>query len=259
MDILTIVILAIVEGITEFLPISSTAHLIITSKLLNLKQTDFLKLFEVFIQSGAIFSVIFLYIKTLLKNKKIVLNIGFSFLPTAVVGVLLYKFIKNYLFENYYLLAFNLIFVGILFLIIEKLVEKNKITLNKNLNQMNFSTAFLIGLFQSLAVFPGVSRAGAVILIMLVLGFKRKTAVEYSFLLAVPTIISASVFDLYKNLNLLSQSQEYIIYLFFGAFLSFIFALISIKWFLKFLKKHTLIPFGIYRIVVGTIFLLKSL
>ncbi len=259
MSFFEIAVLSIVEGITEFLPVSSTAHLILTSKLLNLPQTPFLKLFEVLIQSGAILAVVMLYLKTLFKHKKLILNIFVSFLPTAIVGFVLYKAIKQTFFESYFLIAINLIVFGFVFLLIEKLVKEKKISLEKNLEDMDFSTAFFVGTAQALAVFPGVSRAGAVIIALMILGFKRKSAVEYSFLLAIPTIFAAGFFDLYKNIDLLTQSKGYLFDLLLGSLLSFIFAYISVKWFLRFLKKKTLVPFGIYRILIGTIFLLKNI
>ncbi len=254
-----IIILSAVEGITEFLPVSSTAHLILTSKLLNLPQTPFLKLFEVFIQTGAIAAVLFLYIKLLFKKRRLILNLFISFLPTAFFGLILYKTIKQTLFESYALIAINLIILGFVFLLIERLVKEKKLQLKKELEDMSLYTAFLVGLAQALAVFPGISRAGAVIIALMILGFKRKSAVEYSFLLAIPTIFAAGFFDLYKNLDLLTKSKTYASTLLLGSLLSFIFAYISVKWFLKFLKKNTLVPFGIYRIVVGITFLLKNL
>jgi len=251
-----IITLSAIEGITEFLPISSTAHLILTSKLLHFSQTPFLKLFEVFIQTGAIAAVLFLYIKLFFKKRRLALNLFFSFIPTAFFGLLLYKTIKQTLFESYSLIAINLALLGAVFLLIEKLVKDKKILLKKGLEDMNLYTAFFVGLAQALAVFPGVSRAGAVIIALMILGFKRKAAVEYSFLLAIPTIFAAGFFDLYKNLDLLVQSQGYLFDLLLGSFLSFIFALASVKWFLRFLKKHTLSPFGIYRIIAGILFLI---
>ena len=133
MDLLKTIVLGMVEGLTEFLPISSTAHLIITSKLLNISQTDFQKLFEVFIQSGAILAVVFLYFNELRVNFKILKNLFFSFLPTALVGFFLYKVIKNVFFESLIFIGVSLILVGIFFIIIENLVNKKKIGLKKKI------------------------------------------------------------------------------------------------------------------------------
>ena len=253
MNFFHISILSIVEGITEFLPISSTAHLLLTAKILGLKQTPFLKVFEVAIQSGAILSVILLYLKTFLKNKELTLKITISFLPTAFFGLVFYKLIKNLLFESYGITSFNLIFVGLIFIIVEEFIKRGKIKLSKDLKNLDLKTAFLIGFFQSFAIFPGVSRAGAVILSMLILGFKRKPAVEYSFLLAVPTIISASAFDIYKNADIVFSQTQNLSSLTLGLFLSFISALLTIKWLLKFVKNHDLKIFGYYRLFIGTL------
>ncbi|GIW65528.1 MAG: undecaprenyl-diphosphatase [Candidatus Parcubacteria bacterium] len=249
-------ILGIVEGITEFLPISSTAHLILVSNLLKIQQTDFHKLFEVFIQSGAILAVIFNYFNLLKNNLNLIKKIIVSFIPTAIIGIVFYKIIKNLFFENYLIIASSLIIIGFIFILVEKLISKNKLRLSLDLNNLDNKQAFLIGLFQGLAIIPGVSRAGAVILIMLILRFKREEAVLYSFLLATPTIISASLYDLYKTgINSLFIGQNFI-YLLIGFVSSFIFALLTINWFIKYLKKNNLIPFGFYRIIIGILILL---
>jgi len=253
MDLLKTIVLGMVEGLTEFLPISSTAHLIITSKLLNISQTDFQKLFEVFIQSGAILSVVFLYFNQLKGNFKILKNLFFSFLPTALVGFFLYKVIKNVFFDSLNLIAFSLFFVGIFFIIIEILVNKKKIVLKKKIEEINIFHALIIGLAQSFAVIPGVSRAGVVILSMLILGYQRDQSAKYSFFLSIPTIFMASFYDLYKSKDILLTNLNQVGLLLIGFFISFIFALISVKWLLGFLKKNSLIIFGIYRILLAII------
>ena len=253
MNLLNTIILGFVEGITEFLPISSTAHLIIISKLLNISQTDFQKLFEVFIQSGAILSVVFLYFNQLKGNFKILKNLFFSFLPTALVGFFLYKVIKNVFFDSLNLIAFSLFFVGIFFIIIEILVNKKKIVLKKKIEEINIFHALIIGLAQSFAVIPGVSRAGVVILSMLILGYQRDQSAKYSFFLSIPTIFMASFYDLYKSKDILLTNLNQVGLLLIGFFISFIFALISVKWLLGFLKKNSLIIFGIYRILLAII------
>ncbi|PIY72087.1 undecaprenyl-diphosphatase [Candidatus Roizmanbacteria bacterium CG_4_10_14_0_8_um_filter_33_9] len=251
MNLLQSLILGIVEGLTEFLPISSTAHLILVSKLLNIPQTDFVKFFEVFIQSGAILAVLVLYVQYVINNKEVMRNIISSFIPTAIIGFALYKVIKGVLFESITLISIVLIGVGILFIGIEKLIKKKKIIQKKSIKHINDRTAFLIGLFQSLAVIPGVSRSGIVMVGMMALGFKREEAAIYSFLLAVPTIGAASLFDLFKMRSLLMSSLNLLPVLLVGFITSFIVAYIVIKWFIGFLKKNTLIPFGIYRIILG--------
>ncbi|MGC9031729.1 MAG: undecaprenyl-diphosphate phosphatase [Minisyncoccia bacterium] len=259
MNIFQIALLSIIEGLTEFLPISTTAHLIIFSKLLRIQASDFHKLFEVFIQGGAILSVIFLYKKLIFEDERLILNVLVAFLPTAFFGFVFYKLIKNVFFENIFLISFSLIFIGLIFIFIEYLIFKRQIILNKKIKNLGFKESFLIGFFQSLAIIPGVSRAGIVMISMMILGYKRNEAAIFSFLLAVPTIISASLFDLYKNKDLLFLSNNNLFYLFLGSFLSFVFALISIKIFITFLGKKNLVGFGIYRIFLGIInlFLIK--
>lgn len=255
MNVFQSIILGIIEGITEFLPISSTAHLILFSNLLKIPQTEFNKFFEIFIQSGAILSVVIFYFKVVKENKALLKHIIVSFLPTAFFGVLLYKLIKNKFFEENILIISMLIFVGFLFLVIEFLIKKNKIKLTKDLNQLDYLQSFIIGVSQALAIIPGVSRAGAVILAMMVLGFKRDQAVLYSFLLAVPTIISAGMYDLFKSgINFLSLDTQNIINLSLGFLVSFISAIIATQWLIKYLQKNNLVLFAVYRIIIGILF-----
>lgn len=250
------ILLGAIEGITEFMPISSTAHLILFSDLLKINQTQFQKFFEVFIQTGAILAVFALYFDYLKKNRYLLLKILVSFLPTAFFGIFLYKLIKNIFFDSRPLIIFSLIFVGIIFLLVEFLIKKNYLKVDREIDELNYKSAFLIGLFQSVAVLPGVSRAGAVILGMLFLGFKRKDAVFYSFLLALPTIVSASLFDFYKSGMHLAFSAREIIYLLSGFLSSFVFALFSIKFLISYVQTHKLTAFGFYRIIIGILFIL---
>jgi len=257
MTIIDAIILGIVEGFTEFLPISSTAHLIITSKLLKISANDFIKFFEVFIQSGAILAVLFLYLKYVLKNKDLILKIILSFIATSVFAFSFYKVIKNVFFDSMGLIAFNLIFIGILIILFESLIKNGKINLNKDLKMLNFKDAFLIGIIQALSIMPGVSRAGAVILAMFILNYKREEAVLYSFLLSIPTILSAGFFDLYKiGFKSFAFSSEYILITFFGFLFAFLSALFVIKAFIKFLEKNNLQVFGYYRIILGILVIL---
>lgn len=251
MNLINALILGIVEGITEFLPISSTAHLIITSKLLNISQTDFQKFFEVFIQSGAILAVVLIYIQYILKNPKVIKSVLISFIPTAIVGFFLHKIIKNIFFESFYLIIGSLFFVGLLFIVFEYLVKNKKIVLKKSINQLTIFHAVAIGMVQSLAVIPGVSRAGAVMLGMMVFGYKRKESAVYSFLLAVPTILAAGAFDLYQSKKIIFASLNNLWILTFGFLISFLFAYVSVKWLINYLKKNSLVIFGIYRIIIS--------
>ena len=256
MNIIHSFVLGVVEGVTEFLPISSTAHLIITSKLVGISQTEFIKFFEVFIQSGAILSVVIMYFKFLLNHKELVIKIFVSFIPTAVIGFILQKLIKNVFFESYYLIIGSMSLIGVAFLVFEFLVKKEKISLKKSIKDLSYKEAFFTGLGQSLAVVPGVSRAGIVMLTMMGQGYKRSEAAMYSFMLAIPTIFAASLFDLIKfDLKQLSDNSN-LLFLIVGFITSFIFAYISISWLIDFLKKNSLIIFGVYRIILAITLLL---
>ncbi|EKE13636.1 MAG: undecaprenol kinase, partial [uncultured bacterium] len=240
-----------VEGVTEFLPISSTAHLIITSKLLNIPATEFQKFFEVFIQSGAILAVVFIYWKVILKNKSLLINIILSFIPTAVVGFLLHKVIKGVFFESFTLIAVSLFVVGLFFIIYEYLLKNKIVKTDKKIIEMTIIQALIIGVGQSLAVVPGVSRAGAVILTMMILGFNREESALYSFVLAVPTLLAASAFDFIKTDPKLIFAGSNLLFLSIGLAASFFSALLAIKWFIKFLQKNSLSYFGFYRIALS--------
>ena len=251
MNVLNAIILGLVEGITEFLPISSTAHLIISSKLLNIPQTEFQKFFEVFIQSGAILAVVFVYWKIIFKNRHLMINIIISFFPTAIVGLLLHKVIKNIFFESFTLIAVSLFVIGLFFIVFEFLLKKKVVNTDKKIIQMTILQALLIGVGQSLAVVPGVSRAGAVILTMMILGFNREESALYSFVLAVPTLLAASLFDFIKTNPQLIFTGSNPLFLFIGLITSFFSALLAIKWFIKFLQKNSLACFGVYRIILA--------
>lgn len=257
MDIIQTIILGVVEGITEFLPVSSTAHLIIVAKWLGIAQTDFQKFFEVFIQSGAILAVIFLYFQYVWKHKDLIWKVLTSFVPTAIVGLLLHKVIKGVFFESYTLITGALLVVGLLFIIVEQLIKDGKIKLTHGLNDINWQSAGLIGVAQSLAVIPGVSRAGIVIVFMMILGYKREESAVYSFLLAVPTILAASALDFVKTEQvLLSPGNGQLLLVIVGFITSFVVAYFSVKWLVDYLKKNSLSSFGIYRIALAIILLL---
>jgi len=250
---LTALILGIIEGLTEFLPVSSTAHLLIAGKLLNLPSNEYWKFFAVFIQSGAILAVITLYLKQVF-NKQTLINLGFSFVPTAFIGLIFYRVIKDVFFESIWLMAANLIIFGLIFLWLEKLIQQKKLKINKDLNRLNYCQAFLIGLAQALAILPGVSRAGAVIVAGLLMGYKREKIALYSFLLAVPTILAASIFDLLKTDWAIINGNFSLT--FFGFATAYLSALLVVKWFIGFLQKYNLVIFGFYRIILGVLILL---
>ncbi|MBL7053744.1 undecaprenyl-diphosphate phosphatase [Patescibacteria group bacterium] len=246
-------ILGIVEGLSEFLPISSTAHLILSSKLLGLSQTDFVKTFEISIQLGAILAVVWLYWKKFLIKYEVLKRIVIAFLPTAVLGLLAYKIVKNYLLESYQIII-GALFLGGIFLIVFDLLHKEKEKDTQAISKIPFSKCFLIGIFQSIAMIPGVSRAGATIVGGLILGLSRKTIVEFSFLLAIPTMLAATGYDLLKSG--LSFSGENFIALGIGFVVAFLVALITIKFFIKYVQNNNFILFGIYRIIISIIFFL---
>lgn len=246
MDLSTAAILGIVEGISEFLPISSTGHLILASHLMRLQHTDFLKSFEIAIQVGAILSVVVLYWRDLLINRAVIQRLIVAFLPTGIIGLTLYKVIKSYLMGSPSIVLWSLALGGV-FLILFEWQHHEKDDAVARPQDMTYKQAFIIGLFQSLAMIPGVSRSASTIVGGLILGLKRKTIVEFSFLLAVPTMAAATGYDLLKSGLHLSVDQ--IQFLAVGFIMSFIVALLSIKFLLRFIQTHTFIPFGIYRIV----------
>lgn len=249
MNIFHSLILGLVEGLTEFLPISSTFHLIVTSKILSLPSTEFLKLFEVVIQSGAIFALLFIYTKTLLSDKKLLLNVIYSFIPTATIGYFLHKIIKNVFFESSWLMLGVFIIVGILFIVIEKYA----LSLTKTCEALSPKEALLIGLAQACSVVPGVSRAGSVIVAMMFMGYKRNEAAKYTFLLSLPTIFAASALDLYQGRELLMQMESGWLLIFTGTMIAFVAAYLVVKWLTSYLSTHTLAIFGWYRLAVASI------
>lgn len=245
MDLFTSIILGIVEGISEFLPISSTGHMILASHLMGLTHTDFLKSFEIAIQVGAISSVIFLYWRMLLVDFEVIKRIIVAFIPTGVLGLTFYKLVKGYLLGSAYVVLWSLLLGGI-FLVVFELWYKEKEDATSEIRYLSYKNAIIIGLFQSIAMIPGVSRSASTIVGGLILGLQRKTIVEFSFLLAVPTMLAATVYDLIKTGTQMSLPQIH--YLGVGFITAFIVALLSIKFLLRFIQTHTFIPFGIYRI-----------
>ncbi|MDA1317462.1 MAG: undecaprenyl-diphosphate phosphatase [bacterium] len=255
MNIIHVIILGIVEGITEFLPISSTFHLIWTSRLLSLPQSDFVKLFQVVIQAGAIGAVILLYGKEVLTNFSLMKKLIISFIPTAVVGLVLYELIKEVFFESIIATTIVFIIVGILFIIIERLITSGRISMKLDVSKLTYKDAILIGVFQALAVVPGVSRAGAVLVGMMILGYRRDESAKYSFILSIPTILAASAFDLIQMREVAFASASSSVLLLFGLVVSFIGALVGVRWLIGYLQKHSLELFGWYRVAVGIILL----
>ena len=248
MNIVDIVILSIIEGITEFLPISSTGHLILASHLLKIEQNDFLKSFQVIIQLGAILAVLALFWRKFL-DYQLILKLLVAFVPAGICGLFFYHSIKG-LFHPH-TVVYALIIGGILFIVLE-LFLKNKPTKINSLESISYKKAFCIGCFQALAMIPGTSRSGSTIFGGLLLNLNRKVATEFSFLLAVPTMFVASGYDIYVNIDLFTHKNLLLISL--GLFLTFIFAIFAIKILLKFISNFSYISFGVYRIIVGLFF-----
>jgi undecaprenyl-diphosphatase len=244
-------ILGIIEGVSEFLPISSTGHLILASYLLHLKQTEFQKSFEIAIQLGAILSVVVLYWRALLVNLEILKKVITAFIPTAILGFIFYKIIKRVLLGSNTVVLCSLLIGGI-FLVLFELWHREKEGASEELSDISYSKSFMIGLCQAVAMIPGVSRSAATIIGGLILGIKRKTIVEFSFLLSVPTMVAATGFDLMKSGGHFSGEEFNL--LFMGFISSFVVALLSIKWLIHFIKNHTFISFGIYRILISLLF-----
>lgn len=253
MDFIQAVFLSIVEGLSEFLPISSTGHLVLASRLLNIPQTDFVKSFEIIIQLGAILAVVFLYFKKLITSFILWPKIMVAFLPAAFFGLIFYSFIKASLLGNTLVTLFALFFGGIALIFLEKIYIEQKHHL-ESLDKISLKTALLIGFCQSFSIIPGVSRAAATIIGGMSLGLKRKVAVEFSFLLAIPTMAAATGLDLIKS-EFNFSNNEYVL-LTVGFLGSFITAVFAIKFLLKFVQSHNFISFGIYRIILSVLFFL---
>jgi undecaprenyl-diphosphatase len=252
MDTVTSIILGIVEGFSEFLPISSTGHLILAGRLLGAGTGDFVKSFEIAIQSGAILSVVVLYWRNLLVDLETIKKVAVAFVPTGIIGFLLYKTIKGFLLGSSTVVLWSLLLGGIVIILFEQLYHE-KTGSTEDLAGITCKQSFWVGVFQAIAVIPGVSRSAATILGGLMLGMKRKVIVEFSFLLAVPTMLAATVYDLYKNGAAFSFSE--LNDLIIGFLTSFLIALASIKFLLGFVKNHTFVFFGIYRIILVLIWI----
>jgi len=245
-------IIAIVEGLTEFLPISSTGHMMITSAILGVEATPFVKLFTIAIQLGAILSVVVLYFKRFFKTIDFYIKLVVAFIPAAIFGVLLGDYIDAAL-ENLVGVAIALFLGGVVLLFVDKWFKDNNQDDEKDITYVK---ALKIGLFQCLAMWPGMSRSASTIIGGMTQKLTRKNAAEFSFFLAVPTMFAATaikLLDFYKE-GITLNSQEINILL-FGNVVAFIVALLAIKSFIGFLNKHGFKAFGWYRIIVGGVLL----
>lgn len=238
-------ILAIIEGITEFLPVSSTGHMILASSFFGIEHDDFTKLFTIVIQLGAILSVIILYFKRFFQTFEFYFKIAVGFIPAVILGLLFAKKIDS-LLENPVTVAVSLLLGGILLLKVDDWFG------NSTETAITYPTAFKIGLFQCIAMIPGVSRSGASIVGGMSQKLSRSAAAEFSFFLAVPTMFGATIkkcYDYYKDGFVLTHDQ--INFLIIGNVVAFIVALIAIKTFIGFISKNGFKVFGYYRIIAG--------
>ncbi|MFA6760543.1 MAG: undecaprenyl-diphosphate phosphatase [Sulfuricurvum sp.] len=251
MTIFDAIILGVIEGLSEFLPISSTGHLILASKLLGLEQDDALKAFEVSIQLGSIIAVLFLFSQKLLTNRSLWLKIIVAFMPTAIFGFLLYKHIKALFGVE--TVAIMLIVGGVVFLVLEYFRRDRDDSKDKSIEDLTLKESILIGFFQTLAMIPGTSRSGSTIIGGLVAGLSRRSAAEFSFLLAIPTMFSATIYDLFKNRDILAFDDLSLIAVGFAT--AFVTSYFTLKAVIGFLTRHTFVIFGIYRIALGGVFL----
>jgi len=261
MEILKTIILGIIEGVTEFLPVSSTGHLILAGDVLVFTG-ERAKVFEIFIQLGAILSVVWLYRARLAsiirgigtsKANDFLIKIFLAFLPSAIVGLLAHSYIKHYLF-NPITVAIALVGGGIAIIFIEKAIKKPQVL---DIDTISYKSALGVGLFQVLSLFPGVSRAGATIMGGLILSLERRVAAEFSFFLAIPTMFAAASFDLLKGIKYLEPTDLPIFAL--GFVTAFVSAILVIKVFLRYIARNNFLPFGYYRIVFGIVALLYYL
>lgn len=246
MSIFEVVILAFVEGLTEFIPVSSTGHLILVSHFLKIEPTDFTKAFDVIIQFGAVFAVVYLYHKKLRWDLEFYKKLLIAFLPAAIIGFL-FKNKIDILLESTTVVAWSLIIGGALMIAIDSLIK------GKNSDDPSLKNSLLIGFFQCLAMIPGVSRSASTIIGGQVVGLTREKAAEFSFLLAIPTLGAATAYKLWKIRSIIQSDQ--LLHLSLGVFLSFVFSLIAIKFFISFVNKYGFRAFGIYRILVGALVL----
>lgn len=256
------VLLGIIEGLTEFLPISSTAHLIVSEKLLDLQSSSFLNFFTIFIQLGAISAVPLLYFKRLTSDLKIYKFIIISFIPAVIFGVLLDDLLESF-FQGYWFIAFSWFLGGILLYFIDNLLVTNEDVSKRDnlLDELSVTRSLKVGLYQCLAMIPGVSRSGATIIGGRLVGLNHKMAVEYSFLLGIPTILGACAKKLldYKNELPSILNAENLISLTIGFLVSLLIALITIKWMVGFVEKHGFKIFGVYRILAGVLLMIYLL
>jgi len=249
MQFIHAIILGVVEGITEFLPVSSTAHLILAGALLKIPGTEFFKTFIIAIQLGAILAVLIAYGHRFFENRTLIPKVLVAFLPTAIIGFALYHFLKNVLLTSPLISIVTLFIGGIVLMLFDHVKEETKE--ERDVHTISYAQAFTIGAAQALAIVPGVSRSAATIVTGLLMGIGRSAIVEFSFLLAVPTIGAASLYDLFKTAPSFSNGEFAL--LAFGFVTSCISALFTVRIFSTYVKTHSFRAFGGYRIVIALI------
>jgi undecaprenyl-diphosphatase len=254
MDALQAIIIAIVEGLTEYLPVSSTGHMILTAEFLHVDATPFTKAFMINIQFGAILAVVALYYKRFFKSLDFYFKLFVAFLPAAVMGFLLGDLIDSML-EDVTIVAGALLLGGIVLIFIDGYFDrKNTEIKTEEETDVNYKQAFFIGIFQCIAMIPGVSRSAASIIGGMFQGLNRKMAAEFSFFLAVPTMFAASGYKLMKDHDAITSDNIGILII--GNIVAFIVSILAIKIFIGYLTKHGFWAFGYYRIVLGAILLI---
>lgn len=241
-------ILGIVEGLTEFLPVSSTGHMILTEGILGMKSNDFIQAFLINIQFGAILSVVVLYWKRFFQSFSFYYKLFVAFIPSAVIGLLLIHYIDE-LLESVYVVAVMLILGGVVLVFVDRWFKNPA----KN-QEVTYKKALVVGLFQVLSMIPGTSRSAATIIGGMTQKLTKKTAAEFSFFLAVPTMFAASGYKLMENYKAINTGN--IGLLLFGNVVAFVVALFAIKSFISFLTHHGFKLFGYYRIIVGLVILI---
>ncbi len=256
MSFLEAIILAIIEGLTEFLPVSSTGHMIIASTFMGIASDNFVKLFTVAIQFGAILSVVIVYFKKFFQSWNFYMKLFVAFIPTGIIGLLL-KSQVDALLENVWVVAISLLLGGIILLFVDKMFAKNE---ENGLDEVDYKTGFIIGTIQSIAMIPGVSRSAATIIGGLSQKLTRKAAAEFSFFLAVPTMFAATAKSMWDEKELLlNSSNNEMLLLIIGNIVAFIVAYIAIRSFISYLSKNGFKIFGYYRIALGSILILLML
>ncbi len=244
-------ILAIVEGLTEFLPVSSTGHMILASSIMGWKQTPLLELFEVFIQLGAILAVLSLYYRRFLVGPRIYLKLIVAFLPTGVIGYLAYDTIKAYLF-NPVTVSLSLLLGGVILVLLDRWSDRESSKF-VSVEDMPYPSLLGVGFIQCISMIPGISRAAATILGGVAVGLNRVLAAELSFLLALPTMFAATGYDLFKQYRHIPSDAWPM--LLSGAAIAFVVALLAVKVFVQFVQHYGFKHFGYYRILIGLLFL----